>query len=131
MTLLADVAARLASEIPSRTVYTGAVPDGTLPMQFLLVRYAPGSEESTRMCDTTNVQTPTLWVLSASRNQSPPVAAQEASWGAERVRAALRDWRPAGKWKVRPQASQTATRDESTDKAMFAAVEQFSVRLSI
>ena len=67
------------------------------------------------------------WV---TRNAQPPAAAQEAAWGASRVRAALRDWRPDGKWKVRPETSQPAQRDEDAGTT-FYAVEQFSIRLSI
>ena len=130
MTLLADVTARLAAQIPSRTVYAGAVPDGTLPTRYLVVWASEGSEESTRLCDTTNVQTPTFWVTSVSRNSSPTVAAQESAWGATKVRAALRDWKPDGKWKVRPETSQPARRDESATTTFFA-VEQFTVRLSL
>ena len=130
MTLLADVTARLAAQIPSRTVYAGAVPDGTLPQRYLVVWASEGTEESTRMCDTTNVQTPTFWVTSVSRNASPMVASQESAWGSSRVRAALRDWRPDAKWKVRPETSQPARRDESASTTFFA-VEQFTVRLSI
>lgn len=130
MTLLADVTARLASQIPSRTVYAGAVPDGTLPTRYLVVWASEGSEESNRLCDTTNIQTPSFWVTSVSRNSSPMVAAQESAWGSSKVRAALRDWRPAAKWKVRPETSQPATRDESATTTYYA-VEQFSVRLTI
>jgi hypothetical protein len=131
VTLLADVAARLAAQIPSRTVYAGAVPDGTLPTRYLVVWASEGTEESTRLCDTTNVQTPSFWVTSVSRNTRPEVAAQESAWGASKVRAAMRDWRPAGQWKVRPESSQPPRRDDTVDTTTFAAVEQFSVRLSI
>ena len=130
MTLLADVTTRLAAQIPSRTVYAGAVPDGTLPQRYLVVWASEGSEESTRLCDTTNVQTPTFWVSSVSRNNSPQVAAQEASWGSSRVRTALRDWRPDAMWKVRPEASQPAIRNE-TATTTYYAVEQFTVRLTV
>ena len=130
MTLLADVTARLAAQIPSRTVYAGAVPDGTLPTRYLVVWASEGTEESTRLCDATNVQTPTFWVTSVSRNASPMVASQEAAWGASKVRAALRDWRPYSQGKVRPESSQPALRDESATTT-FYAVEQFTVRLSL
>lgn len=130
MTLLSDVAARLTAQIPSRTVYAGAVPDGTLPTRYLVVWASEGTEESTRLCDTTNVQTPTFWVTSVSRNSSPMVAAQESAWGSSKVRAALRDWRPSGKWKVRAEASQPPRRDESATTT-FYAVEQFTVRISL
>jgi hypothetical protein len=130
VTLIADVTARLAAQIPSRTVYAGAVPDGTLPQRYLVVWASEGSEESTRLCDTTNVQTPTFWVTSVARNARPNEAAQEAAWGASKVRAALRDWRPDNRWKVRPESSQPALRDESASTT-FYAVEQFTVRLSL
>ncbi len=131
MTLLADVAARLVAQIPSRTVYAGAVPDGTLPTRYLVVWASEGSEESTRLCDTTNVQTPTFWVTSVSRHAEPQIAAQEAAWGSSKVRAALRDWRPASQWKVRPEASQPPRRDEAVAATTYTATEQFTVRLSI
>ena len=99
--LAAAVGARLESLIASRTVYVGAVPDGPLPSRYLVVWGSEGSEESTRASYTTSVQTPSVWVSSVSLNGSPKVAADEASWGAAKVRAALRNWRPESAWSVK------------------------------
>jgi hypothetical protein len=129
--LAAAVKARLESLIPSRTVYTGAVPDGTLPARYLVVYASEGTEDATRMTGTVSVQTPSLWVSSVSRNASPKVAADEAAWGSGKVRAALRNWRPESAWSVRSETSQPARRDESIATTTFYAVEQFSLRSHI
>jgi len=126
-----DVAARLSAQIPSRTVYSGAVPDGSLPPRYLVVWASEGDESSTRASDGTNTQTPSVWVSSVSRNNSPKIAADEAAWGASKVRAALRDWRPYGDWKIRPEVSQPPRRDEAIPATTFFAVEQFSVRINL
>ena len=127
-----DIAARLEAQIPSRTVYPHAVPSGkTIPASYLVVHGSEGSEESTRSADTVNVQTPAVWVTSVSRNENPLAAAREASWAAGRVRAALRNFRPGGRWSVRAEVSQPARRDESISATTFYAVEQFSVRTSL
>jgi len=88
-----------------------------------------GDEESSQMADVTDMLTPLVTVTSVSRNKNPTVAADEAAWGAEQVRAALRDWRPAlgsVAWKVRPVASQPPRRDESIPDTTYFAVEQFT-----
>lgn len=129
--LAAAVKARLESLIPSRTVYTGAVPDGNLPARYLVVYTSEGTEEATRSTGTVSVQTPGLWVTCVSRNTSPKVAADEAAWAAAKVRAALRNWRPESSWAVRSETSQPARRDESITATTFYAVEQFSLRSHI
>lgn len=131
LTLAGMVEARLEAEIPSRTIYVGAVPDGTLPPRYLVVWPSEGSEEATRSCDTTNVQTPVVWVTSVSRNADPHAAAREAAWAAGKVRKALRNWRPEGRWKLVHGTSAPARRDESIPATTFYAVEQFSLRSSI
>jgi len=126
-----EAATRLRSQIPSRTVYEYAVPDGTLPAQYLVVYGAEGGEESTRMSQTVNVTTPAVWVTSVSRNSKPEVAAREAAWGAQKARAALRNYRPTGTWAFRSETSQPPQRNETASVATFYAVEQFSRRTSL
>ncbi len=130
MSIVGDIATRLTAQVPSRTVYAHAVPDGPLPAQYLVVRASEGSEGSTRVCATTDTQTPSVWVTSVARNANPQVAAQECAWAAGRVRVALRDWTP-GVWPVTPETSQGPTRDESIPATTFYAVEQFSVRTNL
>ena len=77
--LAESVAARLRSEVPSRTVFEGAVPDGPLPAQYLVVVTSEGDEAATRACDVVNVQTPHVWVYSVARNDLPDVASWEAA----------------------------------------------------
>ena len=122
-----DAATRLRSQISSRTVYEYAVPDGTLPAQYLVVFGAVGLEESTRMSQTVNVAEPAVWVTSVSRNAKPDVAAREAAWGAEKSRAALRNYAVDG-WAFRAEVSQPARKDETASVSTFFAVEQFSRR---
>ena len=131
MTILDDVKARLESEVPGLTVYKGAVPNGTLPAKYLVVWASEGDEFSTRMCDATNIIEPTFWVTSVGRLSSPQNSASAAAFGSRETRRALRDWRPYGAWKVRPEASQAPRRDESLPDSTFFAVEQFSVRINL
>ena len=129
---LADAAqARLKAAIPSRAVYAGAVPDGTLPATYLVVWASEGSDESTRSTGTANVQTPALWVTSVSRNSKPDIAAREAAWGAGKAREVLRNWRPDAGWLLRADLSSPARREESGTVAVFVATEQFSVRTNL
>lgn len=129
--LSAWVAAHLGEMIPSRTVYDGAVPDGAIPEQYLVVWAAEGLEEATRACDAASVQSPTVWVNSASRDDDPEVASREARWGAARARTVLRGVRPEGRWTLRPTGSSPARRDESIPETTYVASEQFTLRSSI
>ena len=126
-----EAAARLRSQIPSRTVYEYAAPDGTLPTTYLVVYGSQGSEEATRMSQTVNVATPAVWVSSVSRNAKPEAAAREAAWGAQKARAALRNYRPTDTWAFRAESSQPARHDELASTSTFYAVEQFSRRTSL
>jgi hypothetical protein len=123
-----EAVSRLTSQIPARTVYAYAVPDGDLPARYLVVYGSEGAEESTRMSQTVNVATPAVWVTSVSRNADPEVAAREAAWGAQKARAALRNYRPDGGWAFRSETSQPARSNETASVSTFYAVEQFSRR---
>ena len=125
--LAESVAARLRSEVPSRTVFEGAVPDGPLPAQYLVVVTSEGDEAATRACDVVNVQTPHVWVYSVARNDLPDVASWEAAWGAAAVRRALRNWQP-GPFRVRHLVSLPAGRNDTTPVTTYEAMEQFRVR---
>lgn len=126
--LSAAAAERLRAEVPSRTVFEDAVPDGPLPLNYLLVIASEGDERALRACDVVNQQTPYLWVYSVSRNALPDVAAWEARWGAAATRRALRNWRPEGTWRVWSLASIPAGRNDTTPDTTFEAMEQFRVR---
>ena len=132
MALVEDVAARLRTQIPSRMVYEYAVPDGSLPAAYLLVRAAVTDEGSERMCDTTHVVDHTVRVLSIARNGNPHVAARTADAGASFARTALRDWRPSGgQWPLRFETGSDAFRDESIPETTFVAPLQYSLRGSV
>lgn len=130
--LSAWVADHLRSQTP-RTVYDGAVPDGAIPDQYLVVWSAEGLEEATRACDAASVQSPTVWVNSVSRDDDPETASREARWGAARARTVLRGVRPEGRWPLQPVpgGSSPARRDESIPETTFVASEQFTLRSSI
>jgi hypothetical protein len=129
MALTEDVAARLRTQVPSRTVYEHAVPDGTLPAAYLLVRAAVTDEGSERMSTTTHMDHAGVWVLSVARNGDPHVAARTADAGATFARAALRDWRPSGgQWPLRFVAGRVAERDESIPETTYVAPLQYGVR---
>lgn len=128
---VAAVATRLRSQVPGRTVYEHGVPDGALPARYVVVFGSEGDEAATRACGTTNVQEPSVWVTSVSRNPDGHNAAREAAWGASRARTALRDYRPEGRWKFTPASSSPARRDEALSDTTFYAVEQFTLRSTI
>ena len=126
-----DVVARLTAQIPSRAAYPYAAPDGDLPARYFVVYGSEGSEVSTRMVGTVNVQSPSVWVVSVSRNADPDVAARESAWGAGKARAALRNYAPTASRPFRSVSSQPARRDESISATTFYAVEQFSRRTAL
>jgi len=129
LTLAAVVADRLTEQIPGRTVYLGAVPDGTLPDQYLFVYGAEGDEWSSRAVRTVNVQRPVVWVMSVSRNNRPDIAAREAQWGAAKAREALRNWRPVEDGlPLAHEVSRPAIRNEAIPATTFYAAEMFSYR---
>ena len=132
MALVEDVAARLRTQVPSRTVYEHAVPDGTVAAAYLLVRAAVTDEGSERMSTTTHVDHSGVWVLSVARNGNPHVASRTADAGASFARAALRDWRPSGgQWPLRFDTGRVADRDESLPETTFSAALQYSLRGSV
>lgn len=122
---------RLTAQIASRTVYLNGVPDGVLPARYIVVWASEGSEERTRACDAVNVQTPSIWVTSVSRNGDAEKAAHEAAWGAAKVREALRNYRPESRWAVRAETSSPPRRDETLPETTYSAVEQFSIRSAV
>lgn len=129
MGLVEDSAARLRTQVPSRTVYEHAVPDGAIAASYLLVRGSISGESSERMCDTTNVVDHALYVLSVARNGNPHVAARTADAGLTFARAALRDWRPSGgQWKLRYETGAAPYRDDSIPETTFVAAAQYGVR---
>lgn len=132
MTVVEDVAARLRAQVPSRTVYEWAVPDGTLPAAYLLVRASIADETSERMVDTTHVAYETVRVLSAARNDNPHSAARTADAGLRFARAALRDYRPSsGQWRLRFETGSDPYRDESVTETTFVAAAQYRLRSSL
>ena len=129
MALVEDVAARLRTQVPSRTVFEHAVPDGTIPAAYLLVRASISGEDAERLCDATNRVDHALYVLSISRNKDAHVAARTADAGMTFARAALRDWRPSGgQWKLRYETGSAPYRDESTPETTFVAAAQYGLR---
>ena len=128
---VAAAASRLLTQEIPRAVYSHGVPDGTLPTRYLVVWGADGSEEATRAADTVDALSLVVWVTSVSRNADGQVAAHEAAWGASRARAALRNYRPEGRWAFRAESSSPARRDESIPDTTFYAVEQFRLRSTV
>lgn len=129
--LVDDVHARLVALVPSRTVYAHGVPDGALPARYLVAWGSEGDESSSRSCGTPDVQEPSVWVTSVSRNPDGHVAAREAAWGAAEVRRVLRGHRPEGRHLLRPATSSPARRDEAVSDTTCYAVERFTLRSSI
>ena len=132
MALVEDVAARLRTQVSSRTVYEHAVPDGDVAAAYLLVRAAVTDEGSERLATTTHVTGATVRVLSVARNKSPYVAARTATAGATLTRAALRDWRPSGgQWPLRFDLGADAFKDDSIPETTYVAPLQYSLRGSV
>ena len=132
MALVEDVAARLRTQVPSRTVYEHAIPDGTLPAAYLLVRASVAGESSERFCDTIHRVDWTVRVLSIARNPDPHVAARTAAAGMTFVRDALRGWRPSGlPHRLRFATGSDPFRDESTDQTTFVVAAQYDLRTDI
>lgn len=129
MGVVEDVAARLRTQVPSRTVYEYAVPDGPLPAAYVLVRSAVTDEESVRMCGTVSVETSTVRVLSVARNNNPHVAGRTADAGSAFCRAALRGYRPgAGQWRLVYETGSDAYRDDSLPETTYMTALQYSLR---
>lgn len=124
------VADRLAAQIPSRTVYLEAVPDGALPARYLLVSDGGDTEAASSMCDRVDLVGHAVLVKSVSFSSDPVVAAREAGWGEEKAREVLRDWRPSigsATWKVRASDNYLApSRDDSTGSTAFMAGRYFN-----
>ena len=132
MGVVEDVAARLRAQVQSRTVYEWAVPDGSLPAAYLLVRGSVSGEDGDRMPETVDHERWTVRVLSAARHSDAHVAARTADAGLAFARAALRDYRPlAGAWRLRYDLGSDAFRDESASDTTFTAAAQYSLRVNL
>lgn len=132
MTLVEDVAARLRAQVSSRTTFELAVPDGPLPTAYLLVRATPAAESGERMTETTDHVSWTLRVLSVARHADPYKGARTADAGLVMARDALRDFRPgSGAWRLRYEAGNDATRDESLPDTTFVAAAQYALRVNL
>lgn len=131
-TVVEDIAARLRAQVPSRTVFEWAVPDGALPAAYLLVRATPVDEASGRMVDTVDHEQWTVRVLSIARNADPLKAARTADAGATLARRALRGYRPlSGQWRLRFELGSDAFEDDATTETAFNAPLQYSLRINL
>lgn len=131
-TVVEDVAARLRAQVPSRTVFEWAVPDGALPAAYLLVRASPTGESGERMPDTVDHEGWTVRVLSVCQNADPHVAARTADAGATFARRALRGYRPlAGQWRLLFDLGADAYRDELSTQTVYNAPLQYSLRVNV
>lgn len=131
-TVVEDVAARLRTQVPSRPVFEWAVPDGTLPPAYLLVRATPTGESGDRMPDTVDHEDWTVRVLSVARNGDPHVAARTADAGATFARRALRGYRPlAGQWRLLFDLGADAYPDDLATSTAFSAPLQYSLRVNV
>lgn len=128
MSVVAAVAARLRTGVPSRVTFEFAVPDGDLPTAYLLVRATPATEFPSRAADSTSVVSWTVRVLSIARHADPFKGARTADAGLSMVRDALRDHRPVDQWPLRFESSADAFRDESLPDTTFVAAAQYSLR---
>lgn len=121
------VAARLREQMPDVPTHEGAVPDGADHGDYLLVRTSTGRESSDVFADVTRLLSPSTWVTCVSSHTNPQRAADNADGMAERVRDAMRDYRPeATGWAFRPVGGLPATRRELAGITWFEAVEQFT-----
>lgn len=126
--LVEEVAARLRELIPSRTVYTFAVPDSPAP-RYLFVN---GSDTLTAdtLGDVARVRDGVIWVTSTSRNGDPEAAADEATWGQEKAQGALMGWRPTTgdiAWKPEHLGGQPVQRDNDLPDTVMFAVDRYGI----
>jgi hypothetical protein len=128
-TVVEDVAARLRAQVPSRTVFEWALPDGVLPPAYLLVRATPTAESGARMPDTVDHEDWTVRVLSVAKNADPHVAARTADAGATFARRALRNYRPlSGQWRLLFDLGADAYPDDVASSTAYTAPLQYSLR---
>ena len=122
--LVDSVASQIESVVgAARTVYRGEVPDNPAA-RYVVVRSNIGTDESVDLADSQTLRSATVWVTSASRNDNPVTAHDEALWGAEKAHDALKGWRPnAGSWKPVPLSSQLPQRDEALPSTVVFTVE--------
>ena len=132
MTAVLDaVVARLDAVVVGREVYARAVPDGPIPAEYLLVRESVSGEFSARSVGTVHAGEHLIRVLSVARGPRPDDAAHVADVGAERARAALRNYRPAGQWVLRYDLGSDPYRDEDLPDWSFIVASQYFVRSSL
>lgn len=124
--LAAEVAAVLRAALPGVTVYDFAVPNGTLPDSYVLVRAGVASEYATRSTRTTDKADDLVRVLAVARSNHPQVAASQAESLRSRFVPVLRDWRPAGSQRpLRWEMGGDAFRDTSLPDVTFMAPVQY------
>lgn len=132
MTAILDaVVLRLQTQVPERTVYARAIPDGALPAQYLLVRESIADEFSARAVGTVHAGQHAIRVLSVARDPFPERAAHVADVGAARAREALRNFRPGGQWALRFDIGSDPYRDEELPDLTFIVAAQYVARSAL
>lgn len=130
--VLDAVVARLQAQVIGRQVYAREAPSGPLPTEYLLVREALIDESSARSTATIHVGARTVTVLSVARDDEPLQAHRVAQVGAERARAALRNWRPLGAWVLWPSGGSVgAYRDDTLPDPTLHVAVQYAVRSAL
>jgi hypothetical protein len=126
--LVDDVASRLRTQVPSRTVYEHAVP-ASPASRYLLV-----ASSETRLADTlgdiARMRDSVIWVTSVSRNPDAVQAADEAAWGSEKAADALMGWRTSTgdiAWKPVHLSGQPVQRDDALPDVVMFAVDRYGI----
>lgn len=137
MTTVADVAARLAGQVPTLTVYAHGVPwarDVPAPVdRYAIVRSNGGVRTSDDLAGTQSVHVTSVWVTvvaqgSTSAGASEVEVGARCLWAVQRCQSALVGWRPSAGWRPQHVASQPLTRDDDLpDRTVVYAVDQWSL----
>lgn len=136
MSVADDVKARLESQIPGVTVFTGGPDDGAAG-RFVVVRASTGPTESLDLQASQTKRDVTVWVTCVAEYPKNPDGASQAawmaSWLAEKSQAALIGWRPDAKsWKPVHVTSTPPTRDDDyPDRFTFYTVDQYGISRTV
>jgi len=126
VSLAHDIAEALKVALTGVTVYDFAVPNGTLPASYIIVRAGVVNEFPTRMARATNKAEDVARVIAVSRHTNPEVAASLAESLRSRFVPVLRDWRPSGSQRaLRFDLGGDAFRDTSLPDVTFVAPVQY------
>ena len=130
MTPVEAVAARLRELMPKRAIYEWGPPNEGRASRYVVVSGNVGDEWSSTDSGSSEMRQPSVWARCISWRDSPDEAINEANRDASDVRDALRNWRPplgVASWRIEPNGSNAAYREEGMPSTAAIATEQFLI----